>query len=313
MTLSELKYIVAVAKYRHFRKASESCYVSQPTLSIAIKKLEDELGINLFERHRNDILLTPIGEKIVTLADSILQQAEHIKQLAKEEQGDHSGELRIGAIYTIGPYLLPKLIPVFHRQFPHIPLIVEENYTKQLMQKLHQGELDFVILSLPYEDPAIETLVLYEEPFVLALPPEHPLSKNKEIKIIDLKNQTFLLLGAGHCFRDQVVDTFPNLAGLQFERDQMQRTLEGSSLETIRFMVASGAGITILPCSSINGHEELLAIRKIESPTPSRQVALAWRKSFPRQQVLNHFIEAIQSIKIPCTMTITNPLTDVKT
>lgn len=310
MTLNELKYIVAVAKYRHFRKASESCYVSQPTLSIAIKKLEDELGITLFERHRNDILLTSVGEKIVTLAESILQQAEQIKQMAKEEQGDHSGELRLGAIYTIAPYLLPKLIPAFHRLLPDIPLIVEENYTKQLMDKLHQGELDLVILSLPYEDPTIETKILYEEPFVLALPAEHPLTKKKSVTISDLKQQTFLLLGAGHCFRDQVVDAFPNFAGLQFERDQMQRTLEGSSLETIRFMVASGAGITILPCSSINGHEELLSIRKIESPTPSRQVALAWRKSFPRQQVLSLFIEAIQSIRIPCTITVPNPLSD---
>lgn len=303
MTLNELKYIVAVAKLRHFRKASESCYVSQPTLSIAIKKLEDELGITLFERHRSDIIVTPIGEQIVKLAENMLHNANQIKQLAKEEQGDHSGELRLGAIYTIAPYLLPKLIPKFHQIAPNIPLILEENYTKNLMEKLHQGEIDLVVLSLPYEDPMIETLPLYEEPFVLALPHSHRLTNQTKIKLDDLENETFLLLGSGHCFRDQVVDAFPSINFINLQKNQIQRTLEGSSLETIRYMVASGAGITILPCSSVNGHDDLFSIREISGSIPSRQVALAWRKTFPRQQVLKQFIQAVQSIKIPCTIT----------
>lgn len=305
MTLNELKYIVAVAKERHFRKASESCFVSQPTLSIAIKKLEDELGVTLFERHKSDVLITPIGQQIVELAENILQQSQLIKQLAKEEQGDHSGELKVGAIYTIAPYLLPKLIPAFHQLSPKTPFILQENYTQVLVEKLLSGELDLVILSLPFEDPNIETLALYEEPFLAAIPNDHPLTKKPEISLKDIENETFLLLGAGHCFRDQVVDSFPNLGHLHLKSGHLQRTLEGSSLETIRFMVASGAGITILPCSSMNGQDdELFTVKPIQAPVPSRTVALAWRKTFPRKQILETFKQALNQVKIACTQTI---------
>ncbi len=303
MTLSELKYIVAVAKERHFRKASETCFVSQPTLSIAIKKFEDELGVTLFERHKSEIIITPIGEQIVKLAEDILQKSQLIKQLAKEEQGDHSGELRVGAIYTIAPYLLPKLIPEFHHRAPKIPFILQENYTANLVNKLQQGELDLVILSLPFNDPNIETLALYDEPFVVAIPNDHHLVNKQSLSLADIEKETFLLLGAGHCFRDQVIGSFPNFDQVNFLNGQMQRTLEGSSLETIRFMVASGAGITILPCSSLNGHDdELFTVKPIDSPVPYRTVALAWRKSFPRKQVLEIFKQSIQALSIPCTI-----------
>lgn len=305
MTLNELKYILAVGKQKHFRKASEQCFVSQPTLSIAIKKLEDELGVTLFERHKSEVLVTPIGEKILEIAETILQQTQLIKQLAKEDQGDHSGEIKVGAIYTIAPYLLPKLIPVFHQISPKTPFILQENFTHVLLDKLLMGELDLVILSLPFEHPNLEVQPLYEEPFVAAIPKEHKLNEKSEISLTDIENETFLLLGTGHCFRDQVVESFPNLSYLNFKSGQLQKTLEGSSLETIRYMVASGAGITILPCSSINNqNDELFSVKPIQSPVPSRTVALVWRKTYPRKQILQTFKQALTSIQIECTMPI---------
>ena len=212
MTLNELKYIVAVAKEKHFRKASETCFVSQPTLSVAIKKLEDELGVILFERRKQDVLITPVGQKIIRIAEEMLEHSKEIKQIAKETQGDLISELKIGAIYTIAPYLLPKLIPSFHKLAPNVPLIIEENYTHVLADKLQSGELDIVILSLPFDEPNIETCALYDEPFNAIIPNDHPLAKsNKPIKLQTIEDETFLLLGSGHCFRDQVVEAFPHL------------------------------------------------------------------------------------------------------
>jgi LysR family hydrogen peroxide-inducible transcriptional activator len=303
MTLNELKYIVAVAKERHFRKASEACFVSQPTLSIAIKKLEEEIGVNLFERNKTDIIVTPIGEQIIEIAEDILQKSQLIKQLAKEEKGDQTGEIKLGAIYTIAPYLLPKLIPLFHQIAIKTPLILEENYTHILLDKLLNGDLDLVILSLPFEHPSIETLTLYSEPFVVALPKEHKLVNQDKISIKQIQNETLLMLGEGHCFRNQVIDAFDYKEQIQFQKNTMQKTLDGSSLETIRYMVASGAGITILPCSSVQNYDdELLVIKPIYPSIEPRKVALAWRKTFPRKQLLKTMINALQKIEIPCTI-----------
>lgn len=307
MTLNELKYIVAVARERHFRKASETCFVSQPTLSIAIKKLEEEIGVELFERNKTEVIVTPIGRKIVSLAEDILQKSQLIKQIAKEEQGDHSDEVKLGAIYTIAPYLFPKLIPNFHKIANNTPLILQENYTNQLIEKLLNGDLDLVILSLPFDHPNIETLPLYSEPFVAALPKKHPFANQTSVSIKQIESETLLMLGEGHCFRNQVIDAFNYKEQLQFQTNRMQKTLEGSSLETIRYMVASGAGITILPCSSVHSYdEELLSIKSISPSIPPRVVALAWRKTFPRKQILKTMIDALQKIKIPCTIQISN-------
>ncbi|WP_044408801.1 hydrogen peroxide-inducible genes activator [Thiomicrospira microaerophila] len=303
MTLNELKYIVAVAKERHFRKASETCFVSQPTLSIAIKKFEEEIGVELFERNKTEILVTPIGKQIIHIADEILQKTQIIKQLAKEDQGDHTGEIKLGAIYTIAPYLLPKLIPMFHKLANKTPIILQENYTHLLMEKLINGDLDLVILSLPFEHKNIETQVIYTEPFVVALPKNHILHNNEKISIKEIKKETLLMLGEGHCFRNQVIDAFNHQEQINFQTNKLQKTLEGSSLETIRYMVASGAGITILPCSSVQSYdEELLSIKPIDPPIPPRKVALAWRKTFPRKQLLKTMINALQKIQIPCTI-----------
>ncbi|MCF6253162.1 MAG: LysR substrate-binding domain-containing protein [Thiomicrorhabdus sp.] len=304
MTLNELRYIISLNQEKHFRKAAEKCFVSQPTLSVAIKKLEEELGVHLFERHKHDILTTPIGKQIIELSEEILKLSKNIKSLAKEHQGDLSAELKIGAIYTIAPYLFPKLIPSFHQLAPNVPLIIEENYTHVLAEKLKIGELDIAILSLPFDEPNIETFALYEEPFKLIFPKEQQKHKILNLKSIDeIQNETILLLGAGHCFRDQVVESFPQLLNPKQKNSPLQKTFEGSSLETIRYMVASGVGISIFPCSTLSERDEtLLTIKELPEPKPSRIVALAWRKSFPRVKVLELFKQAALSVSISCTI-----------
>lgn len=304
MTLNELRYIVAVAKKKHFRKAAESCFVSQPTLSVAVKKLEEELGVILFERRKQDVLITPIGEKIISIAKNILEQSQSIKKLAFESQGNLSSELKIGVIYTIAPYLLPKLIPSFQKHAPNVPVIIEENYTHILAKKLQSGEIDVAILSLPFDEPNIETYTLYEEPFKLIMPKQHADFKGDlNIVINSIENETVLLLGAGHCFRDQVIEAFPNLTKLNPKNNRLQKTFESSSLETIRYMVASGAGLSIFPCTSLTNHDQsLFTIKTLTNPTPTRKVALAWRKSFPRKDVLERFKQSILDIDIPCTI-----------
>lgn len=307
MTLSELKYIIAVAKEKHFRKASETCFVSQPTLSVAVKKLEEELGVTLFERRKQDVIVTPVGKKIISLAEEVIERTQDIKTIAQESHGDLSTQLKIGAIYTVAPYLLPQFIPEFSKQFPSVPLMIEENYTHVLADKLQSGDLDIAILSLPFQEPNIETMPLYREPFKVVVPNSHPLAeKEGKIALHQIKNETVLLLGAGHCFRDQVVETYPNLMHMNYQSDRLQKTFEGSSLETIRYMVASGAGISIFPCTSLSERDEnLFQIRELaHKDQASRVVALAWRKTFPRTQVLEVFRKIIKNISLPCTTPI---------
>ncbi len=308
MTLNELRYIIALNQEKHFRKAAEKCFVSQPTLSIAIKKLEEELGVHLFERHKHDILITPIGQQIIKLSEEILKLSQNIKELAKEYQGDLSTELKIGAIYTIAPYLFPRLIPNFHALAPNVSLIIEENYTHVLAEKLKTGELDIAILSLPFDEPNIETFDLYKEPFKLILPKEKEITKETYLGSIDqIQNETVLLLGAGHCFRDQVIASFPHLLNSNQQNNQLQKTFEGSSLETIRYMVASGVGVSIFPCSTLSERDEsLLNIKELPNPKPNRTVALAWRKSFPRVKILELFKQAALDVNIPCTIPCSN-------
>lgn len=301
MTLNELKYFIELSKQKHFRKASEKCFVSQPTLSIAIKKLEEELNVTLFERRKNDVIITPIGEQVLKLAEEVIQKTDTIKQITHDEQSQ-STELKIGAIYTIGPYLLPHLIAKFHQKAKNIRLSIEENYTHVLAQKLQSGELDIILVSLPFNEPNVEILPIYEETFVAAVPKEHPYAKANQVVLNETEDQTVLLLGAGHCFRDQVVEAYPNLMHLNYQSNPLQKTLEGSSLETIRYMVASGAGITVLPCTATQKNEELLVYKPLSEPVPKRAVVMAWRKSFPRNKVLQIFKETIQSIELPCTI-----------
>lgn len=292
MTLTELRYIIALAQERHFGRAAEQCFVSQPTLSIAVKKLEDELGVPLFERSKNALQLTPIGERIVEQAQRVLEEAQNIKELAIEGKDQLKTPLRLGAIYTIGPYLFPHLIPCLRELAPDMPLYLEENFTDVLRGKLRRGELDAVVIALPFEDTDVLVRTLYDEPFVMLLPPGHEWQQLDAIEPDELKSTRLLMLGEGHCFRDQVLEACPSVAK-PHESDAL--VTEGNSLETIRHMVASGLGASVVPLSAVSGpaKSDMVAVKPFSDPKPKRTLALAWRASFPRPKAIESVIESI--------------------
>jgi len=311
MTLSELRYIVAVARERHFGRAAESCFVSQPTLSVAVKKLEEELGVGLFERGQGEVSLTPAGERIVAQAQRVLEEAGVIRELASQSKDQLSGPLRVGAIHTVGPYLFPHLVPVLAEQASKMPLVIRENFTANLSEQLRQGELDAIIISYPYEEAGIQIKPLYEEGFSVLLPKHHPLAARESVRPEQLQKESVVLLGDGHCFRDQVLRLCPSCRQKGAADSSVQRNLEGGSLETIRYMVASGIGVTILPDSAVDfGHDtrELLTARPLVVRDSQRRVALAWRKSFPRPGAINLLWEAIRGCHLSGTRPVDSPL-----
>lgn len=300
MTLTELRYIVAVARERHFGRAAEKCFVSQPTLSVAIKKLEDELGVALFERGAAEVTVTPVGNHIVAQAQRVLEESDAIKHIAAQGRDDLTGPLRLGAIYTIGPYLMPQLIPLLHKRAPQMPLLIQENYTARLSALLKNGDLDLIILSLPFSEAGIVTQAVYDEPFRVVMPANHAWAKKARIPAADLCGENLLLLSSGNCFRDQVLQTCSGVK--RATNNSIQQSLEGSSLETIRHMVASGVGITVLPASATEAktaENRLTAVRPFVQPTPSRRVALAWRRSFPRPRAVELVRQAVLACKLP--------------
>ena len=307
MTLTELKYIVAVARERHFGRAAEACFVSQPTLSVAIKKLEDELNVQIFERGTSEVSVTPIGEQIVTQAQRVLEQTLAIKEIAKQGKDPLVGPLRLGVIYTIGPYLLPTLVKQMIKRVPQMPLMLQENYTLKLIELLKQGEIDVAIMALPFPETGLMLRPLYDEPFVVALPSGHAWESRSKIDPGDLKQETMLLLGSGHCFRDHVLGVCPELMRFSQNADGIQKTFEGSSLETIRHMVASGVGITVLPRMSVHEVKPhaggvdsgLLSYVAFDEPVPDRRVVLAWRKSFTRMPAIDAICDAIAACDLP--------------
>lgn len=293
MTLTELRYIVTLAQEKHFGRAADRCHVSQPTLSVAVRKLEDELGVALFERSKGSIRVTEIGLRIVEQSQRVLDQAGLIRDLAQDGKNQLSSPLKVGAIYTIGPYLFPHLLPELRRAAPEMPLFIEENYTGVLREKLRRSELDAIIIALPFEEPEVVTLPLYDEPFVVLLPKDHPLASEEALTGEQLLQDQLLMLGPGHCFRDQVIESCPPLVeaiNLRSADKGQSLVTEGSSLETIRHMVASGLGITVLPLSAattVQYREDILTVRPFVAPVPSRTVALAWRVTFPRPKAID--------------------------
>ena len=251
MTLTELKYIVAVAREKHFGRAADACYVSQPTLSVAVKKLEDELDVKIFERSAGEVTVTPLGEDIVRQAQSVLEQAAAIKEIAKRGKDPLAGALTLGVIYTIGPYLLPELVRQAIARTPQMPLMLQENFTVKLLEMLRTGELDCAIMAEPFPDTGLAIAPLYDEPFMVAVPRDHPLATRERISSAELKQETMLLLGTGHCFRDHVLEVCPEFARFSSDAEGIRKSFEGSSLETIRHMVASGMGLTVVPQLSI--------------------------------------------------------------
>ncbi|MFZ4530158.1 MAG: hydrogen peroxide-inducible genes activator [Undibacterium curvum] len=301
MTLTELKYIVAVARQKHFGHAAEACFVAQPTLSVAIKKLEDELGVTIFERGGTEVSTTPLGAQIVAQAERVLEQTAAIKEIAKQNKDPLAGPFRLGVIYTVGPYLLPSLVKNMIERVPQMPLVLQENFTVKLLELLRQGELDAAIMALPLPDHGMMIQALYDEPFVVAMPKDHAWAERDEISAAELKTETMLLLGNGHCFRDQVLEVCPEMARFSTTGDGIARTFEGSSLETIRHMVASGVGLTVLPAASVadlHSKDGMLRYVPFAAPAPERRIVIAWRKSFTRQAA----IEAIRQTVLACTL-----------
>jgi len=299
MTLTELRYIVAVARERHFGRAAEACFVSQPTLSVAIKKLEEELDLKIFERGANEVSVTPLGEAIVQQAQQVLQEAAEIKQIARRGKDPLAGPLKLGIIYTIGPYLLPELVREAIRLTPQMPLMLQENFTIKLLDMLRTGELECAIMAEPFPDTGLAIAPLYDEPFVVAVPSSHPLARRKALSAQELKRETMLLLGTGHCFRDQVLEVCPEFARFSADADGMRKSFEGSSLETIKHMVASGMGITVVPVMSVPKEaQDHVTYIAFEPPVPSRRVVLAWRRTFTRYEAIAALRNAVYACKL---------------
>jgi LysR family hydrogen peroxide-inducible transcriptional activator len=293
MTLQELRYLVALADTSHFGQAAEACHVTQSTLSTQLKKLEDYLGLTLFDRSLKRVTPTPTGRAIIASARIIVEEAERIRTLAR-----HSGEdimactLRLGVIPTVGPYYLPHALLTVHKAFPQLKLLLREEITPSLLAGLREGGFDAALLALPIEDENLEVFPLYREPFVVALPSSHPLVAKDQLKVKDLDGENLLLLEEGHCLRDQALDLCGARVG---KTDEVQAT----SLEMLRQMVGMNLGITLLPQlaaeNAPRGEKRLLALRSFAAPAPTRTVGLAWRRRSPRSETLLRLAQKLVS------------------
>ena len=293
MTLTELRYLVALAREKHFGRAADVCNVSQPTLSAAIKKLEDHLGMTLFERRPREVRVTVEAEPIIHQAQRVLEQAELLEQMADKQRDQLSAPLRIGAIFTVAPYLFPVIVPKIRKAAPDMPLFIEENYTHVLRGKLERGELDAIIVALPFSGGGLVRAKMYEESFSVLLPAKHAWTSQKTIKPDQLLDETLLLLGEGHCFREQVLELCP---AIDSHKQKNLVQIEGGSLETLRHMVAGGLGITILPDSALHHNSysaDTFAVRPFVKPVPMRTIALVWRDSFPRPKAIEVVRQAV--------------------
>ncbi|MEJ7670180.1 MAG: LysR substrate-binding domain-containing protein [Casimicrobiaceae bacterium] len=292
MTFNELRYLVAVAQERNFGRAAQKCFVSQPALSVAIQKLEEELGAVLLERGKTEVTVTPVGGRIVEQAQKVLEEAARIREIAQAGRNQLVGTLKLGVIHTVAPYLLPDLIPALHDRAPDMPLDIEENLTENLEAALRAGRIDAGILALPFHPAGVVTEFLYEEPFRVVVPHNHKWAKRKSIAPSELAGVHTILLNVGHCFRDQVLDACPELNRTD------TRVTRSNSLETVRNMVASGLGVSVLPRDALTPkyHSRLVVPVPFTKPVPSRRIALAFRKSFPRPAA----IEAIRGAVIAC-------------
>jgi len=315
MTLTELKYIVAVAREKHFGKAAEACHVSQPTLSLAIKKLEEELDMKIFERSASEVSVTALGDEVVRQAQSVLEQAAEIKEIAKRGKDPLAGPLRLGVIYTIGPYILPSLVRQVIDRTPQMPLMLQENFTVRLLEMLRTGEIDCAILAEPFPDTGLAIAPLYDEPFVAALPRDHALAGAASLTTDQLKDETMLLLGTGHCFRDHVLEVCPEFAKFSSRTEGIRKSFEGSSLETIKHMVAAGMGVTLVPRlslpeealaqpdkKSVNGDAHVRYLPIVDPHgglPPTRRVVLAWRRSFTRYEAIAALRNAVYACELP--------------
>jgi LysR family hydrogen peroxide-inducible transcriptional activator len=292
MNLQDLRYVVALAETRHFARAASTCHVSQPTLSTQVKKLEEELGVVLFERTNKRVTPTPIGREIITQARLVLEEAAKLQQLARQGHDPMVGPLQLGVIPTLGPYLLPHLLPWMRQAYPALKLYLREDLTARLLQQLRAGTLDALLLALPIDHAGLEVVTLFEEPFVMALPRDHPLVGQERVREKDLAAAHVLLLEDGHCLRDQA------LAVCGFPPQGETETFRASSLETLRQMVAAGVGCTLLPTLAAvtsSASEQLIVLRPFAMPAPRRTIGLVWRRSLPRQSTMHSLADFIRT------------------
>jgi LysR family hydrogen peroxide-inducible transcriptional activator len=299
MTLTEMRYVLALARERHFGRAAMACHVSQPTLSVAIKKVEGELGAALFERSSSELRLTELGERVVEQVRRVLEEVVRLEEIASQGKDPLKGPLRIGVIYTIAPYLLPKLVPALHRLAPNMPLFLKEDFTDHLLPALKAGDLDVLILALPVNVSGVVAQAVYDEPFRVLVPVSHPWTGT--ISPSQMTPDQVMVLGQGNCFRDQVLEACPNL-GLTGGEGGAATGVEGSSLETLRHMVASGAGVAVMPSTAadhLEGREPLVRVLRFKDPEPRRRVGIAWRVTFPRTAAIDIVRSAIAACDLP--------------
>jgi LysR family hydrogen peroxide-inducible transcriptional activator len=301
VTLTELRYIVAVAQERNFGRAAQKCFVSQPALSVAIQKLEEELGTSLFERGKNEVTVTPVGGQVVEQAQRVLEETSRIREIAQTGRNQLAGTLKLGVIYTVAPYLLPDLIPALHALAPQMPLDIEENLTENLETELKSGRIDTAIIALPFAPPGVVTEYMYEEPFQVVVPAGHKWAKRRSIAPGELNGELTILLNVGNCFRAQVLDACPEL-----NRGDTHVT-RTNSLETVRNMVASGLGISVLPRDALTPkyHSTLVVPVPFTRPAPSRRIAIAYRKSFPRPAAIAAIRAAVAGTRVNGKLTAT--------
>jgi LysR family hydrogen peroxide-inducible transcriptional activator len=290
LKLKDLRYLVAVADLRHFGRAAARCFVSQPTLSAQLKKLEQALGVQLIERAPNNVSLTAAGEEVVARARRILEASDEVVALARSQRDPLAGPLRVGLLPTIGPYLLPRVSPAIRRALPRLQLRLYEYQTAPMLERLRGGELDVGILALPVELTGLESRELYREPFLVALPERHALAAHETLRVADLEGETLLLLEDGHCLRDQALEVCAR-AGVREPQD-----FRATSLETLRQMVATGAGVTLLPELAVRGAYRSargVALRPFARPAPVRHVGAVWRKSSARRAAIDALCKLI--------------------
>lgn len=289
MNLRDLKYLVTLVDYGHFGKAAEACFVSQPALSMQIKKLEESLGVPLIERTNKTFLLTETGKKIVAHARTILLDVDAMYETAKQAKDPFSGELRLGVIPTLAPYLLPSIIPGIHKTFPKLTLYLIEQQTQVLLQAMEHGKIDAALLALPIAGAEIKSKALFEEEFMLALPRQHPLAKHKIAKLAYLADESLLLLEDGHCLRDQA------LAICHRSHAKEAKSFQATSLETLRYMVASNVGMTLMPKLSCR-HDNGIIYLPFANPKPGRKIGLVWRTSSTKKILLDQLILSISKL-----------------
>jgi LysR family hydrogen peroxide-inducible transcriptional activator len=296
MNLKDLKYLVALADTGHFGRAAERTFVSQPTLSAQLKKLEEFLGVKLVERQPKNVQLTEVGRQVVVRARRMLDEGDEIIALARNNTDPFAGKLKLALIPTIGPYLLPRIMQKIRKALPHLGLMLYEHQTEPLLKRLRDGEIDVGIMALPIAADGMETRKLYDEAFTVALPNNHPLAAKSTIKIQDLKNQTLLLLEDGHCLRDQALEVCSRIEIREAE------DFRATSLETLRQMVVAGLGITLLPETAVEspfGSQRGLTIRQFAKPAPIRTVGAVWRKSSTRSAAIVAVCDVLADVMAP--------------